>query len=103
MAHFTNAQGARISGQSLQVQAGESKDIGLWGFRDFDGQPLKVDVMTSDGQQCSDIASVYQTREQGDTRYYRVRGLRAGNGRIDAITRSFASWDNVNLTVSGSP
>lgn len=103
MAHFMNAQGVRISGQSLHVQVGESREIGLWGFRDFDGQPLNVEVMTSNGQQCSDIASVYQTREQGDTRYYRVRGLHAGIGRIDAITRSFTSWDNVNLTVSGTP
>lgn len=103
MAHFTNAQGVRISGQTLQVQVGESKEIGLWGFRDFGGQPLNVEVMTTSGQQCSDIASLYQTREQRDTRYYRVRGLHAGNGRIDAITRSFASWDNVNLAVSGAP
>jgi hypothetical protein len=42
MAHFTNAQGIRISGQNLQVQIGESAEIGLWGFRDFDGQPLSV-------------------------------------------------------------
>ena len=103
MAHFTNAQGVRISGQDLQVQVGESKEIGLWGFLDFDRRPLNVEVMTSSGQQCSDIASVYQTREQGDTRFYRVRGLRSGNGRIDALTRGLASWDNLNLTVSGSP
>lgn len=102
MAHFTNAQGIRISLQNLQVQVGESKEIGLWGFRDFDGQALNVDVMTSDGQRCSDIASVYQTREQGNIRYFRVRGLREGNGRVDAITRSFAMWDNVSLTVSGA-
>lgn len=103
MAHFTNAQGMRISGQNLEVQVGESKEIGLWGFRDFGGQPLNVDVMTANGNQCSDIASVFQIREQGDTRYYRIRGLRAGSGRVDAITRDFSSWDNVNLTVSGSP
>ncbi len=103
MAHLTNAQGARISGQTLDVQVGESKEIGLWGFRDFSGQPLNVDVMTANGQQCSDIASVFQIREQGDTRYYRIRGLRAGTGRVDAITRDLSSWDNVNLTVSGSP
>ncbi|MGI8638354.1 MAG: hypothetical protein ACR2MG_00140 [Pyrinomonadaceae bacterium] len=102
MAHFTNAQGIRISGQNLEVQIGESKEIGLWGFRDFNGQPLTVDVMTGNGQQCSEIASVYQIREQGDTRFYRVRGVRAGNGRIDAITGSLNSWDNMNLTVSGS-
>jgi hypothetical protein len=62
-----------------------------------------VEAMTSSGKQCSDLASVYQTREQADMRFYRVRGLRAGSGRIDAITRSLASWDNLNLTVSGSP
>ncbi len=103
MAHFTNAQGARISGQNLELRVGEGKEIGLWGFRDFEGQPLLVDVLMSNGQQCSDIASVSQTREQGDTRYFRVRGLRAGNGRIDALTRSLASWDNLTLTVSGAP
>ena len=47
-----------------------------------------------------DTASVSETREQGETRYFRVRGLRAGNGRIDALTRSLASWDNLTLTVS---
>jgi hypothetical protein len=103
MAHFTNAQGIRISGQDLQLQIGESKEIGLWGFRDADGQPLDVATMTGSGKQCSDLASVYQTREQADMRFYRIRGLRAGSGRIDAIARSLASWDNVNLTVSGSP
>lgn len=103
MAHFTNAQGVRISGQDMEIRIGESKEIGLWGFRDFDGQPLNVEVMTSNGQQCSDLASVYQIREQGDMRYYRVRGLRAGSGRIEAITRSLQVWDNMNLTVSGSP
>jgi hypothetical protein len=103
MAHFTNAQGIRISGQDLQLQIGESKEIGLWGFRDADGQPLDVATMTGSGRQCSDLASVYQTREQADMRFYRIRGLRAGSGRIDAIARSLASWDNVNLTVSGSP
>jgi hypothetical protein len=103
MAHFTNAQGIRISGQNLELQIGESEEIGLWGFRDFDGQPLDVATMTSSGKQCSDLASVYQTREQANMRFYRIRGLRAGSGRIDAITRSLASWDNVNLTVSGSP
>jgi hypothetical protein len=59
--------------------------------------------MTGNGRQCSEIASVYQTREQGDTRYYRVRGLRAGDGRIDALTGSLAVWDSLNLKVSGSP
>src|SRR6266508_1087311 len=103
MAHFTNAQGTRISGQNLQVQVGESVEIGLWGFRDFDGQPLNVEVMTGNGQQCSEIASVYQTREQGNTRYYRIRGFRAGEGRIDALTRSLAVWDSLNLKVSGAP
>jgi len=103
MAHFTNAQGTRISGQNLQVQVGESVEIGLWGFRDFDGQPLSVEVMTGNGQQCSEIASVYQTREQGSTRYFRIRGFRAGEGRIDALTRSLAVWDSMNLKVSGSP
>ena len=103
MALFNNAQGVRISGQNLQVQVGESAEIGLWGFRDFDGQPLSVEAMTSNGQQCSEIASVYQTREQGNTRYYRVRGLRAGEGRLDAFTRSLAVWDSLNLKVSGSP
>jgi hypothetical protein len=103
MAHFTNAQGIRISGQNLELQIGESKEMGLWGFRDFDGPPLDVATMTSSGKQCSDLASVYQTREQADMRFYRIRGLRAGSGRIDAITRNLASWDNVNLTVSGSP
>ncbi len=102
MAHFTDANNTRISGQNLEIQIGESKEIGLWGFRDFSGQPLNVDVMTSDGRRCSDIASLYQIREQGDMRFYRVRGLRAGSGRIDAITSSVNSWDNVNLTVSGS-
>lgn len=103
MAHFTNAQGIRISGQTLDIQVGESREIGLWGFRDFGGNPLTVDVMTPGGGQCSDIASVFQVREQGDTRYYRVRGLRAGAGRIDAITREASVWDNVSLTVGGSP
>ena len=32
MAHFTNAQGVRISGQTLELQIGESKEIGLWAF-----------------------------------------------------------------------
>ena len=103
MAHFTNAQGIRISGQDLEIQIGESKEIGLWGFRDSGGQALNVDVMTSSGQQCSDIASVFQIREQGDTRFYRIRGLRAGSGRVDAFTSSLNSWDNMNLNVSGSP
>ena len=103
MAHFTNAQGVRISGQTLDVQIGESKEIGLWGFRDFGGQPLNVDVMTPTGQQCSDIASVFQVREQGDTRFYRVRGLKAGSGRVDALQGGVNMWDNVSLTVSGAP
>ncbi len=103
MAHFTNAQGVRISGQALVVQVGESKEIGLWGFRDFGGQPLNVDVMTPNGQQCSDIASVFQVREQGDTRFYRVRGLTAGSGRVDALQGVANTWDWVSLTVSGAP
>ena len=102
MAHFTNAQGIRISGQPLDLQVGESKEIGLWGFRDFSGQPLTVGVMTPAGGQCSDLASVFQVREQGDIRYYRVRGLRAGTGRIDALTRNAAMWDNLQLHVGGS-
>lgn len=103
MAHFTNAQGVRISGQALAVQVGESKEIGLWGFRDFGGQPLNVDVMTPSGQQCSEIASVFQVREQGDTRFYRVRGLKAGSGRVDALQGGTNTWDWVSLTVSGAP
>ncbi len=103
MAHFTNAQGIRISGQTIDLQVGESKEIGLWGFRDFGGNPLTVDVMTPGGGQCSDIASVFQVREQGDIRFYRVRGLRAGSGRVDAFTRELSVWDNVGLTVGGSP
>ena len=45
------------------------------GFRDFEGRPLDVVPMTSSGKLCSDLASVYQIREQADTRIYRVRAL----------------------------
>ena len=101
MAHFVDAAGNRISLQPLKLQIGETKEIGLWGFRDFSGTPLIVDVMTPTGQQCSEIASSVLAREVGNIRYYHVRGLKAGNGRLDAITTAVQMWDNCPLVVEG--
>jgi hypothetical protein len=43
MAHFTDVNWIRISGQNLDRQMRERKESGLWDFRDFDGQPLNME------------------------------------------------------------
>jgi hypothetical protein len=99
--NFVNAQGNSISGQSISVQVGESKEIGLTTPNDAQGQPLTVDVSDTTGQRCIDIASIFPTTTRNGIRFFRVRGLRDGAGRIDATSRAFQVSDTVNLTVGG--
>jgi len=101
MANFTDAQGQRISLSDQTLKINETREYGLWGFRDASGTALTVSVDTPSGNQCADYAQVELTRVSGDIQFFNLTGLRNGAGRVDAITSAAQTWDYFKLTVSG--
>jgi hypothetical protein len=79
---------------------GETREYGLWGFRDFDGRALTISVNTASGLECADYAQSTPTRIVGDIQFFNLTGLRSGAGRIDAITAFGHTWDYFQLAVS---
>jgi hypothetical protein len=97
MANFHKYPGLeRISGQTLTVQ-GESIVVGLWGYKDFNGQDL---IVTNDG----DDLAILPAGISGNSSLWKIAvkqssrtHLSGVKDKIYAVTSGLQAWDSFQI------